>query len=264
MTVVALPLRERASAGHGPGEPGQRALDRQRHVTRWLTPPLASALVLAMRWGMGWRIDGGAALRREVRRLRRDRSAPLLVCPNHLTMADSALVAWALASPLDLFRHGDALPWNVPERDVFAASRPTRALAWLTRCLPISRGGDRDAIARVLVRLRHLLARGETVLVFPEGRRSRTGRIEVDANTYGVGRLVTSLPRCRVLCVYLRGERQHAHSTLPARGERFRVRFRVIEPRATRAGLRGSVEVSRQILSCLDELERLHLGEPPA
>ena len=44
---------------------------------------------------MGWRIENAAEARAEFRRLRRE-GGPLLVCANHLTMIDSALIAWAL------------------------------------------------------------------------------------------------------------------------------------------------------------------------
>ena len=52
-----------------------------------------------MRFGFGWRLDGADAARERYRMLHADRR-PLLVCANHLTMVDSALVAWALGTPL--------------------------------------------------------------------------------------------------------------------------------------------------------------------
>jgi hypothetical protein len=58
--------------------------------------------------------------------------------------------------------------------------------------------------------------------------------------------------------VYLRGERQASWSDWPARGERFRVRVEELEPKSERAGLRGSLEVSRQALAKLAEMEREH------
>jgi 1-acyl-sn-glycerol-3-phosphate acyltransferase len=211
-----------------------------------------------MRFGFGWRIEGARETRREFRRLMRESSSPLLVCANHLTMLDSFLIAWALAPARTYLRHYSWLPWNTPEQTRFARTRAMGALIYVMKCVPVRRGGDRGEVGRVLLRVAWLLSRGEVALVFPEGGRSRSGRVDQGAVTYGVGRLVKQVPGCRVLCVYLRGARQETYTTAPARGERFRVALRCLEPKSTDAGLRGSLDLSRQILGCLAELERRH------
>lgn len=71
-----------------------------------------------------------------------------------------------------------------------------------------------------------------------------------------MGRLVTSLPGCRVLCVHLRGEGQASWSDAPRRGERFHVSLTCIEPKTDRSGVRGSLDVARQITARLAALER--------
>jgi hypothetical protein len=231
----------------------------QRAVGRALSVVWIPATVALMRFGLGWRIEGTAAARRCYRDLRRAGSGPLLVCANHLTLIDSALVAWALGSPGWFLVHYAALPWNVPERRNFAGSLVSRVLVYVMKCVPVTRGGDRHEVAAVLARLVHLLARGETVLVFPEGGRSRTGRVEIDDAAYGVGRMIGALDRCRVLCVYLRGEHQDGFSDLPRRGERFHVRLAVVQPTSEHRGLRGARELSRQVVRTLAELERSHV-----
>jgi 1-acyl-sn-glycerol-3-phosphate acyltransferase len=133
-----------------------------------------------------------------------------------------------------------------------------RALVWVVKCIPVRRGGDRREVGRVLARFTWLLSRGETGLMFPEGGRSRTGRVDTGATTYGVGRIVRALPGARVLCVYLRGERQETWSDAPVRGERFRVVVEELEPKSERGGLRGSIEVSQQVLGKLAEMEQEH------
>jgi hypothetical protein len=45
---------------------------------------------------------------------------------------------------------------------------------------------------------------------------------------------------------------------VPARGERFRVRVDELEPKSERSGLRGSLEVSQQVLGKLAEMEQEH------
>lgn len=228
----------------------------QRAVSRALSPLWVPLLIGVMRLVLGWRIEDAAAVRREYARLRRTSTAPLLVCANHLTMLDSFVVAWAIGGVGFYLRDFAAMPWNTPERTLFAARGWQRVLVWLFKCVPIERGTDRAEIARTLAKIRFLLEGREAVLIFPEGGRSRSGRVEVDAAAHGVGRLVTSLPGCRVFCVYLRGRGQASFSDAPRRGERFDVSASVIEPKSDRRGVRGSVDVSRQIVGRLAELER--------
>jgi 1-acyl-sn-glycerol-3-phosphate acyltransferase len=231
------------------------ALLVQREVGRLLGPvwiPVGAAL---LRWRYGWRIIDAGPVRREFARLRRESPAPLLVCANHLTMVDSFVIAIALASPWWYVTHFGALPWNTPERDNFSRTWWLRIATWVMKCIPVERGGDRREVGRTLERFSWVLARGDVGLIFPEGGRSRSGRIDVDASTYGVGRVVKGLPGCRVLCVYLRGEGQAGYSDAPARGERFRVRFASIEPKSEHAGMRGSLAITRQILARLAALE---------
>lgn len=233
----------------------------QRAIGRLLAPLWVPAVVVVMRFWMGWRIEGVAAVRREYRALREAGEGPVLVCANHLTLVDSALVAWALGSPGWYVAHYAALPWNVPERRNFAESLGSRVLVYLMKCVPVTRGGDRAEVAAVLGRLAHLLARGETVLLFPEGGRSRSGRVEEASATYGVGRVLGAVPGCRVLCVYLRGDRQRSFGDVPAPGERFQVRCAIVHPTSPAVGLRAARDVSRQIVQTLARLEGQHFDD---
>ena len=67
--------------------------------------------------------------------------------------------------------------------------------------------------------------------------------------------MIRSVPDCRVLCVYLRGERQAAYSDMPERNDRFDVALAEIEPKTDATGLRGSRELVRQVVRKLSELE---------
>ena len=234
------------------------ALLVQREVGRLLAPLWIPLCVAIMRLGFGWRIEGLGASRMRFRRLREESRAPLLVCANHLTMFDSFLIGHALGSPGWFVTHFAAVPWNVPEREHFADALWKHALVWIMKCVPVSRGGDRRAIGKTLERMVWLMGRGEVALVFPEGGRSRSGRVDSEAVTYGVGRIVKQLPGCRVLCVYLRGEGQESWSDLPRRGERFRVTTDVFEPKSDARGLRASLDITHQILGRLQDLEREH------
>jgi len=110
----------------------------------------------------------------------------------------------------------------------------------------------------VLERVAALSVHGEVALIFPEGGRSRSGRVEVDDAAWGVGRIVGALPGCRVLCVYLRGRRQQTWSTVPARGDVLDVEIECIEPKSDARGVRRSRDFSRQIVSQLAQMERKH------
>jgi len=231
------------------------ALLVQREVGRLLGPIWIPVGAAVLRWRYGWRIVDASAARREFRRLRRESPAPLLVCANHLTMVDSFLIAVALASPWWYVAHFAALPWNTPERDNFSRTWWLRIATWVMKCIPVERGGDRREIGRVFERLSYMLSCGDVGLIFPEGGRSRSGRVDATASTYGVGRVVKALPGCRVLCVYLRGEGQTTYTDAPARGERFRLLFASLEPKTEHGGMRGSLAITKQILARLAALE---------
>ena len=125
----------------------ERGVRLQRLVSRLASPFFLPLLPALMRIGFGYRIEGARELRREYARLRSESDAPLLVCPNHLTMVDSFLVGWALGSPLFYLRHFSALPWNTPERTHFASRLWSCAAVYVLKCVPISRGSDRGEIA---------------------------------------------------------------------------------------------------------------------
>jgi len=240
-----------------------RALALQRAIG-WLAAPVCVPLAtLAMRFGFRWKIRNTAESRALYARLLREDPRPLLVAANHLTMVDSALIAWALGSTVDHVLRYRGLPWNVPVQSRVESSWLWRVLAYLMKCLPIPRGGDRRLVAQVLERLGHLLRSGEVVLMFPEGGRSRSGRIDAESIGQGVGRVIKELGNCRVLCVYMRGDAQRSWSNLPAKGDTFTLAVRLVEPRSELRGVRGSREVAAQVLGHLVEMESEYLAARP-
>ena len=227
----------------------------QREVSRlaaifWVVP-----IAFIMRVLMRYHIKDVAQVRTRYRALVKERKHPLLICPNHLTMMDSAVIAWALGGSWWYVFHYSRMPWNLPEYNNFASQWPTRIGAWITKCIPVIRGGRREDVSRVIKRVQHLLARGETALIFPEAGRSRSGRVEADSVAHAVGRILTSVPGCQPLCVYLRGDRQRTWSTIPARGDSFYIEFEVVEPQSDHSGMRRSRDFSRQIVDRLVGME---------
>jgi len=131
-------------------------------------------------------------------------------------------------------------------------------MIFLLKCIAITRGGSREGVASVLERIRYLLSKGETALLFPEAGRSRTGRVDEAAAAWGVGRVVGAVPRCRVLVVYLRGRKQTTWSDFPEKGDTIDVLISCIEPKSDARGVRRSLDLSRQVTRRLKQMEEDH------
>jgi len=187
---------------------GRLSLVLQAWCARLAGPLTVPAIALAMRFIFRWRIRDHCEVRRRLRATVRDHAGPMLIAANHLTYFDSAVIAWALAPVWWLVVHSSKMPWNVPERKNFAASLSARMLAYFYKCLPITRGGDRAQAILVLSKLNHLLRKGEPVLMFPEGGRSSSGRVDRSNATHRISQLVKAVPGTKLLCVYVRGDHQ--------------------------------------------------------
>ncbi len=231
----------------------------QREVGRLLAPLWIPVVVMVMRFGLGYRVAGLAEVRAKFARIREAREAsgiPMLICANHLTLIDSFLVAWAISPTWRYAVHFDELPWNIPERRNFSSNLRERVSSWVMKCIPITRGGARGEVAAVLDRISTLSAAGEVALIFPEGGRSRSGRVDVENAAWGVGRIVGALPGCQVVCVYVRGRKQETWSALPARRDVLDVEVACIEPKSDAKGVRRSRDFVRQIVSQLASMEQ--------
>lgn len=233
----------------------------QREVGRLAAPLWVPFAVPVLRLWFGYRLANAKEVRRKLERIRRENpGGPMLVCANHLTMIDSLLIAWVLAPPWQYVLHWNRLPWNTPESRNFGLTPGSRIVLYLAKCIPITRGGRRDEVAAVLDRVVHLTKRGELALIFPEGGRSRSGRVEAGRAAWGVGRIASSVPGCRVLCVYLRGDAQETWSDAPARGDRIWADVECIEPKSEVRGVRRSMDYARQIVAQLAQMETEYLA----
>jgi 1-acyl-sn-glycerol-3-phosphate acyltransferase len=228
----------------------------QREIGRLAAPFWVPLTVFVMRFIMGYRIVELAKIRAEFRRIREDSDAPLLICANHLTLIDSLILGWAINPTWRYLVHWKELPWNTPERLNFGATFMSRFFIYMAKCIPISRGGTRSEVAQVLNRVAFLLERGEVALVFPEGGRSRSGRVTSESIAWGVGRIVAAVPGCRVACIYLRGEAQEAWGSVPHMGDHFYAKVECIEPKSDFRGARRSRDLAGQIVSHLAHMER--------
>ena len=205
---------------------------------------------------LGYRIRDIRKIRASARKIMDQHRGGWIICANHLTMVDSYIIAWALMSYGRFAIDHKSMPWNLPERNNFKKNLFLSALCYLTKCLPVNRGGDRDDMKRTLSKCSYLLEGGSSLLIFPEGGRSRSGTIDSENFSYGVGRMVQQSPSARILCVYLRGIGQNGYSTIPQFGEEFLVQVEPFHPDVTERGLKGQREIASRIVNNLARMEK--------
>jgi hypothetical protein len=188
-------------------------------------------------------------------------NGPWIICSNHLTMIDSFILAYAIFNLGQYIINYRKLPWNLPEGSNFQSNIFLRVLCYLSKCIPINRGGSREKMKESLEKCIYLLKSGETIMIFPEGRRSRTGRVNKEDFSYGVGRFVKKVENCKVLCMYLRGDKQDSYSIIPAWGEKFSVQMEVFTPEHVEGSdLRVQREYAKQIIDRLVQMEEKYFA----
>jgi 1-acyl-sn-glycerol-3-phosphate acyltransferase len=102
------------------------------------------------------------------------KDGPAIVASNHRSFFDPFLIACMVRRPM----------YYVAKRELFEINPVISLLLRTLGAFPVDRGnGDRDTIATA----KDLLARGELVLIFPEGTRTRPGPLGQPRR--GVGRL---------------------------------------------------------------------------
>ena len=244
------------------------SLAAQNLIAQVLSPVIFSLGFAWLRLIRGYRIPRLRTFRNRLTELiGRDRG-PLLICPNHLTLIDSLIIMWALnpgwRSVIDPLR----FPWNTPEKRNFSGGLFMRIFCYLGKCLYVVRQGPQEETKKLLERIKLLFARRQSVMIFPEGTRSRTGRVDTENFAYGVGRIVDEArgigADLRVLCIYLRGKEQSTWSDLPKRGEQFAIDVRLVDPSTPSRGLRAARDIASQIVGCLADMESAFFAHPYA
>jgi 1-acyl-sn-glycerol-3-phosphate acyltransferase len=185
---------------------------------------------------------------------------PLLVCANHLTLIDSLIIQWALTPGWRLLVRPDWFFWNLPDKYNMSVNVWIRLLGYFGKCVLVRRKGPPEEVRLALDKVKFLMARGQSVLVFPEGGRSRVGRVDTENFMYGVGRMLQEAPHARVLCVLARGVGQRVYTSYPRRGESFFVRMKTIAPTTRFQGLRADRDLATQIIGQLSEMEQEYFG----
>ncbi|HJW09386.1 MAG TPA: lysophospholipid acyltransferase family protein [Holophagaceae bacterium] len=130
------------------------------HRSFWLIAPWFSRQLFAV-CGIDWRIEGWEKVPAEIR----DRSQPVIFMSNHESQLDPPFVLSAIPVPA-VFIAKKELKW-VPFIGWAAAAAGT---------IFIDRG-DRDRAIRSIKEAAEKVRRGRSVVIFPEGTRTRTGEL---------------------------------------------------------------------------------------
>ncbi|MCX7816741.1 MAG: 1-acyl-sn-glycerol-3-phosphate acyltransferase [Syntrophales bacterium] len=217
---------------------------------------LAPLYIIVLRFFFKYRLRNLSEVRRKWRMLLEEHRGPWIVCANHLTLIDSLILTYGLYSLWDHIVYYDTIPWNLPEKRNFQKNLALVIFCYLAKCIPVERGGDREGMKKTVEKCNTLLTMGQSLLIFPEGRRSRKGRVDVENYAYGVGRFVAEHSNCRVLLAYLRGDGQETFSDYPKRGETFIIMLKPFEvPSMGLQGLRGHRERAKSIVEELAKME---------
>lgn len=218
----------------------------------FLAAPLLAFLIRML----GYRIRNLSTVREKINACYKAHDGPWMICANHLTMVDSFIICYAMFPFYKYMFQYKLVPWNVPEKLNFNRNYFLTAVCYLLKCIPVIRGGEREIIHAFFLKCSYLFDQRETLMIFPEGSRSRTGRIEPENVSYGPGRLLAGRTDCQVLCVYLRGDHQNDYGVYPKRKEAFYMAVDVLKPALAQKGLRVQRDIARTIIGRLAEMEK--------
>jgi 1-acyl-sn-glycerol-3-phosphate acyltransferase len=256
--VKEIPFDPKARLLSRLDQPDARTISRTRmqsFICWLLLLPFGGLLVLMMRV-CGYSIENIREVRKQYRDIWENKDkAPLIICANHLTFIDSALIIWGLASNGWYLFNYKAFTWNLPAGDFFKKKLRYHLTLYLTKCIFIHRDGSNEHKNDVLRLCRYLLLQNNVVLIFPEGQRSRKGFFDPEKITAGVGKIIYSLENARVLCIHLRGDKQKSFSNYPPRGSQFRMSMKLISPVTDKRGKAAYVEIVGQIAGTIKQFE---------
>ena len=236
-----------------------------QHVFAQVFIPFTFATAFLMMKGvMGYRWENLGEFRKKIRLIVGINPRPLIVCPNHLTMIDSLVLAWAMTPFWRALKTPGMFPWNTPEKTNYSHNPFLRFFTYIGKCLPVIRQGPREKTNLFMYKIGLLLKWGQSLMMFPEGARSLTGRVDSTNYAYGVGKIIDTVRQeglnPRVLLVYLRGRGQKGKSTIPRRREVFYMDAQLVDPQSESSGMRASRDISSQIIKGLVSMENLYFA----
>lgn len=216
--------------------------------------PFCYGIISIFKYVMRYKIENKKEIRRQFKEILTE-NTPLVICSNHLTFIDSCLIIWALAPNYWYQFNYKNFSWNLPAGDFFGKKRRYRFVAFLSKCIFIHRDASANHHNEILNICKQLLLKKEIITIFPEGKRSRSGIFDPTKITYGVGKIIQAVPNCRVLCIYVRGDKQETFSNYPLKNSTFSMQLNCITPTTTKTGREGVTEIVQQIAKTIKAQE---------
>ena len=246
--------------------PDQRAqsfwqLRLQRIIAHALFPLTYLITVVIIRMIWRYRMPNLGEVRQKFKSIAAQIKGPLLVCPNHLTLIDSVIIMWALAPWWRYTLRFSLFSWNLPEKNNFYHRLLFRYILYIGKCMPIVRGGSKEKSKESFAKITMLLRQNDSVMIFPEGTRSRSGKVDGEDFSYACGTFLQAVPKAATLCIYCRGKEQIVYSDYPKNGDEFYCDLELITPSTTSKGLRGIRDLSTQVIQKLSEMETIYFEQ---
>jgi len=223
-----------------------------------------SLYVLVLRFVARYRIRNPAQLRNKVKLLMSEaEQRPIIICSNHLTLIDSMIITWAICPMVFALQNFKRVPWHMPEFANFAKNFLLKAMCYLGKSIYVKRGGGAKERRKSMDQVHWLLNNGHTFCMFPEGGRSRSGRVQSDSATYSVGELIQQHPNAKILTMYIRGDAQKTWGKWPAFGSWIEADIRELKITEIESGRKGARDIAIRIIEELIKLETEYLGRDP-
>jgi len=204
----------------------------------------------------GWRIKDLRNWRKFYKDLTDEKYPPLVICANHLSYVDSILIMHAFGNhfwyPFNFRRH----PWNLVAKE-YSKNPVFHFVCYFSKCLYLDRESEKKSSYPTLTSAINLLRLGEVVLVFPEGRRTKTGRFDDSKLAYGVGKMISEVGECRVLCTYVRTDKQGERSSgFPPFNSEFKILTELVRYNPKDHGDNAVATITEDIALRIKKLEK--------
>src|SRR4051812_36074122 len=95
-------------------------IEFQRGIDWLLFPVTAIYSLVWLRCVNRFQILNHSEIRKKFKQLESQSQGPLLICGNHLTLVDTVIKEWALASSFEYLSRFSLFPWSLPEKKNFS------------------------------------------------------------------------------------------------------------------------------------------------
>jgi len=217
--------------------------------------------ILVLRFIARYRIRNKSDFREKVDQLMAEAgNRPTIICSNHLTLIDSMIITWAICPVLSSLQNFKRVPWHMPEFANFAKNFALKLMCYLGKSIYVKRGGGAKERRKSIDQIHWLLDNGHTFCMFPEGGRSRSGRVQSDSATYSVGELIQQHPKAKILTMYIRGDAQKTWGKWPEFNTSIEADIRELKIDEIEQGRKGARDISIRIIEELIKLEAEYLS----